>query len=800
MKSISFGNKLLIKVLGVTIVVFATTMFFVAKYSYEAAGEDANTYIKEKADKYANRIKGNIDSSISVVKTLVSEFQEAINYNKKLNDEETIAMLTSVLKNNDQILGLWWSTKEPDVLFNIKEDGKQIHKNWYTEKGEFNPYVTRSKSKIIVQLGSEYNEENIWIKGPKEAGKLFITKPYVYKIDGVDTLMLTVAAPLYKNGEYVGVMGAELELKSFVEMTKDADLYESGYFFILDHYGIVLGHPDNSYIGKTILERTNNSKSYVTVIDKMKENKPYSYSKISNSTGLEATYYSKPFNIKSADVNWGVVVTAPVNEYMGNANHIRNFSIIASIIAFIIIGFIIYLSVRQLKINLDKITNGLNSFFDYLNKESDNTNPITLDSDDEFGQMANRINTNIDKIKKSINEDNILIENVKEIVNRVGEGYLDKKISKNSQTDTLNELKNLFNNMLENLEKLVGTNINILSQTLEKYSERDFTVKLDESRSGIIGKELMNLNKMMTEMLQDNQRDGFSLKGSSDELTRSVHTLSKNATEQAASLEETAASIDEITGNIKHTSEKAQEMLNVSSQTKNSAAEGKKLANGTVSAMDEINETVLNINEAISVIDQIAFQTNILSLNAAVEAATAGEAGKGFAVVAQEVRNLASRSAEAAKEIKELVESATQKASNGKNISAKMIEGFSQLEERIEFTNNLIDDVSNAAKEQTIGMTQIADAMNQLDRFTQENAAIADKTNGIAKETNSIALDVVNNVDKNNFDGKNSVKQNTTPAPKKEKVVEKNVVQKPTVKKDTVIKAKKEDEDEWESF
>ncbi len=122
-------------------------------------------------------------------------------------------------------------------------------------------------------------------------------------------------------------------------------------------------------------------------------------------------------------------------------------------------------------------------------------------------------------------------------------------------------------------------------------------------------------------------------------------------------------------------------MLSVSNETKSSANEGKINANDTVKAMDEINDTVQNINEAISVIDQIAFQTNILSLNAAVEAATEGEAGKGFAVVAQEVRNLASRSAEAAKEIKDLVENATQRANNGKITSSKMIEGFTQLEE-----------------------------------------------------------------------------------------------------------------------
>ncbi len=126
------------------------------------------------------------------------------------------------------------------------------------------------------------------------------------------------------------------------------------------------------------------------------------------------------------------------------------------------------------------------------------------------------------------------------------------------------------------------------------------------------------------------------------------------------------------------------------------------MANQTTTAMDEINTQVNLVNEAIGVIDNIAFQTNILSLNAAVEAATAGEAGKGFAVVAQEVRNLATRSAEAAKEIKAIVERATVKANEGKEIATNMIEGYKNLNSNISSTMNLISDIENASKEQLL--------------------------------------------------------------------------------------------------
>ncbi len=155
-------------------------------------------------------------------------------------------------------------------------------------------------------------------------------------------------------------------------------------------------------------------------------------------------------------------------------------------------------------------------------------------------------------------------------------------------------------------------------------------------------------------------------------------------------------------------------MATYSNIVTSSASNGEKLANETTVAMDEINTQVNLISDAISIIDQISFQTNILSLNAAVEAATAGEAGRGFAVVAAEVRNLAARSAEAAKEIKTIVETATNKANQGKEIANHMISGYKQLNENISQTINLISDIEMSSKEQLLGIEQINDAVDSL--------------------------------------------------------------------------------------
>ena len=806
MKKSSFGNKLLLQVLGVTIFIFGITMFFVTKYSYDTAQDDARKYVSEMAGKYAAQIQNRINQSVVVSRVLASKFEEALNSNVKLNEEETINFFKSILKDNKQIVGVWFKNKPKELFY--KENNDLKGKNGYDKTGQFNPYVVNSNGNFIVQSGSVYNEELEWIGGPMKAGKDYVTAPYLFPVDGVEVLMTTIAIPMYQNGSFIGSIGVDITLETFSQMANSIKIYEHGYAFLVDHFGIVLGHPNKELLSKKVLDIVKNDSDYAKMIEKTKEGKDHQFFKKSLKDGLESLYFSKSFEILGTGENWSFVIAAPTEEYLYHANFVRNFSIIACLVGLFIIGTVIFFSVRKLNTNLDSISTGLDSFFKYLNKESTSTNEIEIKSNDEFGLMANSINDNIAKTRIGMDQNNDLIEDVKSVANNVSAGHLDKRITKAASNESLDELKRLLNEMLNTLESLIGKDINSISAALSSYTKRDFTAKLDLDTSGKIGNEIIEMNRMITHMLQDNQRDGTSLQESSEELTSNVKVLSNNATSQASSLEETAASIDEITSNIEQTSQKAQEMLNISNETKSSASEGQTLATQTVKAMDDINDTVININDAISVIDQIAFQTNILSLNAAVEAATAGEAGKGFAVVAQEVRNLASRSAEAAKEIKELVESATIKANDGKEISSSMIEGFNKLDEKILETSKLIDDVTNAAKEQTIGMTQIADAVGQLDQFTQQNAAIADKTNSIAQETNKIALEVVEGVDKNNFDGKGAIKKTV-----KHDIPVSPVVSRPANKPTTptrkvepkVTPAKKiientSSDDEWESF
>jgi methyl-accepting chemotaxis protein len=426
----------------------------------------------------------------------------------------------------------------------------------------------------------------------------------------------------------------------------------------------------------------------------------------------------------------------------------------------LILSILLFINIKSVVQNIRKTEEGLLNFFSFLNRKSNHITNINIDTNDELGVMAKAINENMLNTKNNLDSDIELIDNTVKIADAVKRGHLKSRIKKSSQNPELNRLKDVVNDMLNSVYQDITSIIDILNQ----YSEYNYDNNVDTSNMSAQIKSLAvgvnTLGDSITHMLVENKKNGLILDEYSDTLKNSVDNISSSMAEQAASLEETAANVEEITSIIQQTTNKAESMSKLASKTQNSANSGLELANETTNAMEEINIQTTAIAEAITVIDQISFQTNILSLNAAVEAATAGEAGKGFAVVAGEVRNLASRSADAASNIKELVLSAKEKADNGKLIALDMIKGYDNLDNNIKQTTTLISDVEKGAKEQLDEIEQINKAISTLDHKTQTNANMILNTNQVAINTHKIAKDVLAGVNKKSFNGKDTVKIN----------------------------------------
>jgi methyl-accepting chemotaxis protein len=433
-------------------------------------------------------------------------------------------------------------------------------------------------------------------------------------------------------------------------------------------------------------------------------------------------------------------------------------SIVSMILAFITIGLIFFI-VRKATNPIEKLKDG----FENLLHSNDTNISLSVESKDEIGEVATLFNAYMDKVRVGLKQDEIVIEEVSDVLEKTANGFFVYTVNSKASNLYVEDLKNRLNAMIistkETLEKI--------NETLRHYSESKFDYKIDDSgiygNLGSLTAGIKLVGNNTSEILAMIMNTGNKLNESTQTLSAASNDLSTSSNQQAASLEETAAALEEITSTIQANTLATVKMTKLAQNVTTSAKNGQDLANRTAISMDDINKEVSSINVAIEVIDQIAFQTNILSLNAAVEAATAGEAGRGFAVVAAEVRNLANRSADAAREIKHIVELASKKAKEGKNISDDMIEGYKELNENISNTILTINEVATASKEQERGIVQINDAINMLDQATQKNAQVADEisemASNIAHMSNSLvtassrasflqgALEIVGDVD-----------------------------------------------------
>jgi len=415
-------------------------------------------------------------------------------------------------------------------------------------------------------------------------------------------------------------------------------------------------------------------------------------------------------------------------------NIIVNNIVISTILGWMTI-LVIFFLVKYISKPIETLQQSIHALIKFTSAEQN----IEVKSNDEIGDVAKSFNIYLQYVRDIMREDQLVVEEAEEVIQMVKTGFFNYKIKQKSSSRVTNELRDTINDMIEQL----GSKLKEVNDALNQYGIGNFNHKVsDNNTSGTIGSIIKftdALGNNSSELLSIIFIAGEKLDETINILSKASASLSKNASEQAASLEETAAAIEEISANIQSSVSKVNKMTSLADEANKAAIDGKQLANKTATSMEEINSQVSAINEAISVIDQIAFQTNILSLNAAVEAATAGEAGKGFAVVAQEVRNLASRSAEAANEIKTLVESATQKAHDGKDISTEMIQGYDTLIEKISQTKDMTIEVSTASMEQSKSIGQINVAISTIDKNTQESASEAAHIDRMASEVQDLS-------------------------------------------------------------
>lgn len=355
---------------------------------------------------------------------------------------------------------------------------------------------------------------------------------------------------------------------------------------------------------------------------------------------------------------------------------------------------------------------------------------FTLTATPVVNEQGERLGTVVEWADRT---DELAIEvEIGELVKGAVEGDLSRRIDISDKSGFFEVLGNGLNDLVNVAEDVVINTADVL----EAMSRGDLTKSIEADYKGTFGKLKNDANatvNKLTEIITEIRSSASSVASGAQEISGGNLDLSQRTEQQASSLEETAASMEEMTASVRLSADNAKSASGLAEEAQKTAESGGEVVGRAVEAMSAINDSSNKISDIIGVIDEIAFQTNLLALNAAVEAARAGEQGRGFAVVAAEVRNLAQRSAGAAKEIKELIRDSVAKVEDGSKLVNESGDTLREIVNAVQQVNSIIAEISSSAREQSDGIDQVNTAITQMDEATQQNAALVEEASAASE-------------------------------------------------------------------
>ncbi|WP_313446710.1 methyl-accepting chemotaxis protein [Brevundimonas sp.] len=671
----------------------------VTAYSGAIVRDMAGRYAESAAQEASQEIRNEIVSAGTGAKTLAATLGAA--RQTGLTDRAAyMALVKPNAEATDQVMGAWFMAAPDAVGADAAHMGDAATSS--NVNGRLSIYWVRRDDQISLEPEADGSDfEQAYYTEPMASGAPVVVEPYEENIGGGKVAMTSVAYPVRANGRIIGVAGLDITLANLSQRLAAMKPLGTGRVALVSNKGVWVAHPDAAVRGQAYADagadivRNVIAKRQAQAVEGVSVN------------GEPVRRLVQPVILPGQKATWAVVLDIPVATIEGPARQLALMLLVGGvlIIAAIIVALLIT-SDRLIRRPLARLTADVRTM-----SEGRYDIPVAgADKADELGQIARALEGfRVELADGLARRDQQQRERAAAETDRRRHAE-ETELFAASQTRAVETLG-------EGLSRLAAGD---LAWRMPEAGFAADTRRIPEDYNAA----LHQLHSTMTGIWTTAQ----SMRGGCQDIAAAADSLSRRTEQQAAGLEQTAAALDELTQTVRSSAENAERARDITQAAQAAADKGEAVVQDAIGAMSEIEQSSTQINQIVGVIDEIAFQTSLLALNAGVEAARAGEAGRGFAVVASEVRGLAERSASAAKEIKALIALSQSNVQRGSDQVSLTRDSLSAIAVQVAEANALVRTIAAATREQSVGIGEINVAINQMDQFTQQNAAMVEES------------------------------------------------------------------------
>jgi methyl-accepting chemotaxis protein len=691
----------LILVAGLSIgLLLIAAAFAVSSHTSVIVSGLTNQYAGAVADEAIEAVRADINSAAAAATAMRGSVASA--HEAGLVDRDKFM---AIVKQNalatDSVMGAWFMA-EPNALDGrdaefIGNAGMASNKD-----GRFSVYWVNKDGAPNLEIqsdGSDFAES--YYTGPVHSGKPALTEPYFDNVGGVEVAMASVALPVSSGGKVIGVAGLDMSLDNLSKALGKLHPLDGGRVMLVSGGGRWVAHPDPALRMKPYADEGSEALNAVLGGGEAVQIKGV---KLGDVAMLRII---RPVPMPALNTTWALVMDVPVAAITGPADNLARVLFIGGVLITVaVLAALFFASAALVRAPLAGLTRSVDAL-----SAGRYDQPVSgVAGGDEIGTIARAL----DGFRHDL-----------------ADGQ--RRRSEQEAERALAEVeRQRHEKEAEAFAQAQANAVTALGEGMEKLAEGDLIWRMHEDHFAADARKMPRDFNTAVESLQGTMAGiltaARSIRAGCAEISKASDDLAQRTERGAAGLEQTAAALDQITSTVKRSSEGAERARRVTQSAKVNAERSGSVVKEAVEAMGGIEKSSQSITNIIGVIDEIAFQTNLLALNAGVEAARAGDAGRGFAVVAQEVRALAQRSADAAKEIKALIRTSTEQVGKGVRLVGETGETLAEILTQVAEINELVGEIAASSKEQAVGLAEVNQAVNQMDQVTQQNAAMVEQS------------------------------------------------------------------------